>query len=946
MNRFAQAVMLLLTLCCACLCNAQSGNTISYVYDDLGRLIAVTDPTSDTARYTYDSVGNLISISRYASSQLSVIKFDPSAGVVGSHVTISGTGFSATPSQNAVQFNGVTAAVYSATSTKLDVTVPSGASTGPISVTTGGATVTTADSFVLTALPAITSFSPTIGLPGTSVNITGVNFDATGDTATLNINPATVMSANSTSIVATVPQATTSGHIAISALSGTATSSDYFFIPPPPYAVGDVLYTGQMLIGSASTITLNTSSKIALVVFDGRAGQVLSAEVAGFGGGFFTATILEPDGSTLASALATNIITFTGKGLPVSGTYTVSLAPGTGVTGSATVSLSSQNTNETMSFNTPVTKTISATSQVALNFKGLAGQVVNTEVAGLSGGLFNVAILNPDGSSFVSGNGFGTVSFTGKVLPFTGIYTLLIMPNNGVTGSVTASLTSNLTSDSINFNSAVTKTVSVTAQIGLDFSGTAGQIVDAEIAGLGGGLFTVTLLKPDGSALSTGNGFSTVSFLGKLLPTTGTYQIVITPNNGVTGSATASMTNQTTNDTASFNTPITKTIGVTSLIGLNFSGTAGQVVSVESAGLSGGFWLYLLNPDGTTLGSTNGSGQLYLLGKTLPTTGTYQIVITPNNGVTGSATASLTSQTTNDAGSFSTPIAKTIAVTSLIGLSFSGTAGQAVSVESAGLSGLFGLYLLNPDGTTLGSTNGTAQLSLTGKSLPTTGTYQIVIAPNNGVTGSATVSMTSQATNDTISFNTPSAKTIAVTSLIGLNFSGTAGRIVSVESVGLNGNYSLYVLNPDGSTLGSTFGSNQLTIVGKSLATTGTYQIVIIPNRTVSGSIKVSLISQTTNDTIAFGTQATKSPGANSLVGLSFSGTAGQTASVQVTPSFNSGFFWVYLLNPSGSVLASTFSNGTATFAGKTLATTGTYQIVIIPNSNVTGSATVSLSTP
>src|SRR5258707_13499471 len=103
MNRFAQAVMLLLTLCCACLCNAQSGNTISYVYDDLGRLIAVTDPTSDTARYTYDSVGNLISISRYASSQLSYIKFDPIAGVVGSHVPSSSTGFGATQSHNTVQ---------------------------------------------------------------------------------------------------------------------------------------------------------------------------------------------------------------------------------------------------------------------------------------------------------------------------------------------------------------------------------------------------------------------------------------------------------------------------------------------------------------------------------------------------------------------------------------------------------------------------------------------------------------------------------------------------------------------------------------------------------------------------------------------------------------------------------------------------------------------------
>jgi YD repeat-containing protein len=56
---------------------AQTANTIHYVYDELGRLIAVTDPTSDTVTYTYDEVGNLLSIGRYASSQISIISFSP-----------------------------------------------------------------------------------------------------------------------------------------------------------------------------------------------------------------------------------------------------------------------------------------------------------------------------------------------------------------------------------------------------------------------------------------------------------------------------------------------------------------------------------------------------------------------------------------------------------------------------------------------------------------------------------------------------------------------------------------------------------------------------------------------------------------------------------------------------------------------------------------------------
>ena len=48
---------------------------IDYVYDDLGRLRAVDDPSSDTAVYNYDAVGNLLSISRQSSSVVSIIDF-------------------------------------------------------------------------------------------------------------------------------------------------------------------------------------------------------------------------------------------------------------------------------------------------------------------------------------------------------------------------------------------------------------------------------------------------------------------------------------------------------------------------------------------------------------------------------------------------------------------------------------------------------------------------------------------------------------------------------------------------------------------------------------------------------------------------------------------------------------------------------------------------------
>src|SRR5262249_17110882 len=72
---------------------------IRYGYGGVGRLVGVIDPAADTAVYAYDAVGNLTAVSRYASSTVSILTFSPSSGPVGTTITISGTGFSTTPSQ-------------------------------------------------------------------------------------------------------------------------------------------------------------------------------------------------------------------------------------------------------------------------------------------------------------------------------------------------------------------------------------------------------------------------------------------------------------------------------------------------------------------------------------------------------------------------------------------------------------------------------------------------------------------------------------------------------------------------------------------------------------------------------------------------------------------------------------------------------------------------------
>jgi YD repeat-containing protein len=126
-----------------------SNGAVSYFYDALGRLVGVINAAGDAATYNYDPVGNILSISRYSSSQLSVVSFSPATATVGAAITIFGTGFSTTAGQNAVLFNGVAGVVQSASATQLIVTVPAGASSGPITVTTSAGTVTSNSSFTV-----------------------------------------------------------------------------------------------------------------------------------------------------------------------------------------------------------------------------------------------------------------------------------------------------------------------------------------------------------------------------------------------------------------------------------------------------------------------------------------------------------------------------------------------------------------------------------------------------------------------------------------------------------------------------------------------------------------------------------------------------------------------------------------------------------------------------
>jgi YD repeat-containing protein len=868
---------------------------VSYAYDELERLISVTNPQGESAAYHYDAVGNPLSITRSAASgSAKIISFSPQAGAVGATVTIAGTLFSATASQNSISFNGTAAAVVSATPTRLITTVPAGASTGPITVTSPAGTAVSAASFtvVMSTAPTITSFSPTMGVAGTTVTINGTNFDPVlaNDYAHFNISRTAVNTAASTTLTASVPSVATSGHLKVTTPNGTGTSADDFFVPPAPHTVADVAYAGRMAIGGARSVALTTAGKIGLIVFDGLAGHRVSASITRTSGGSFGCywylKILNPDGTVLGSTYACSgtSLFLDAVTTATTGTYTLVIEPTGTQTGTvdATIYDATEVTGPISTDGTAVTVSLTNPGQNGrLTFNGTAGQQVSASITRTSG-VFTCSwwlkILKADGTQLASVQGCaGTTLFLDTVtLPATATYTLLIDPSDTLVGTVNAAVYTapDVTGSIATNGTPVTVALTNPGQNGrLTFNGTAGQQVSASITRTSG-VFTCSwwlkILKADGTQLGSVQGCSGTSvFLDTVtLPATATYTLLIDPSDMLLGTVNAAVYNVTdvTGSIATDGTPVTVPVSTPGQNGrLTFSGTAGQQVSASITRTSGTYdcswWLKILKADGTQLASVQACGgtSLFLDTVTLPATSTYTLLIDPSGMLLGTVNAAV--YTVNDV---TGPIATdgtsaTVAVTTPGQngrLTFSGTAGQQVSASITRTSGTYDcswwLKILKADGTQLASVQacGGTSLFLDTVTLPATSTYTLLIDPSGMLLGTVTAAVytVNDVTGPIATDGTPVTVALTTPGQNGrLTFSGAAGQQVSASITRTTGTFAcswyLKLLKPDGTQLASaqTCGGTSLSLPAQTLGTTGTYTVLIDPTGMEIGTVSASV---------------------------------------------------------------------------------------------------------
>src|SRR5256886_2740673 len=191
----------------------------------------------------------------------SITGLNPTSGVLGTSVTITGANFGASQGTSTVTFNGIGATPTSWSVTNIVVPVPAGATTGNVVVTVGGVASNGVSFTVTTPGPSITGLNPTSGLVGASVTITGANFGATQGTSTVKFNgtAATPTSWSATSIVTPVPTGATTGNVVVT-VGGVASNGVTFTVQTDTTAPTVTITAPANNSSVSGTITLTATA--------------------------------------------------------------------------------------------------------------------------------------------------------------------------------------------------------------------------------------------------------------------------------------------------------------------------------------------------------------------------------------------------------------------------------------------------------------------------------------------------------------------------------------------------------------------------------------------------------------------------------------------------------------------------------------------------------------
>jgi YD repeat-containing protein len=850
-----------------------------YIYDDLGRIVQAANSDGSVTLYRYDANGNLTRIERTNGSALSITSLTPLATFAGQSVTISGTGFSATPGQNAVTVGGVTATVTSASPTMLVISVPAAAATGVVSVTVAGTTATSTDTLVILR-PTITNFSPRVVAPGALVTLTGTNLNLVAGSTTISVGgvPVTVNSLTNAQAVFVAPGTLHSGRVTVNTAYGSITSSSTLMLPPSSISVANVLDSATLSPDAQSYVNLNIAqpNKFGVLAFEGTAGQYVSLQFNPFttvpSGRGFSYQVFTPSNTLLTNQTMFNThVSIHLPVLPATGTYLVAFSSdGTGqLAGRLEV-------NPVLALDAPVPVALSVLNQTKRYvFTASAGQTVAVSATNVitnpANRVAGVNVFNASGTRIRNNGSADPIGFSVNADNLAaGIYTAVV----GLPVDVTASLQLTLRSmfGGILPVNGVTTTFSGSApgQNGyFTFSANAGQSF-----GLG---ITSFSFAPSGVRANFGVTSPSGALVGAFecvvpscqfslfrMPVTGTYRISMEPVER--GSMTVSLTlSEDLTGTLTTGTPrnVTLTLpGQNSL--LTFTAAANQryALNVSSVSLSPPdkkAWAGLYDPSDMLVKWVGAEANVPATYNTQAlSAGTYSVLVAPAAAATGSAQITVVPQVGGAIviDGATRPYNSTVPGENGY-FTFAGTAGQNLGVGITNIASVpssnttVDFNVLKPDNGLLVNWSceppGCSGPLL---NLPVTGTYAI------------TMTTTAAGAYRTVSFGLTMSEDVAGTLVAGapqsislsvpgqqavLTFTATQGQSVtvtasSVATTPANTNVSVRVLNAAGTQVGAATARTGVNgIITLTNLAAGNYRVHAIPAAAATATLQVAI---------------------------------------------------------------------------------------------------------
>ena len=778
-----------------------------------GNRLVVTVPagatTGDISITTQAS--SVTSDSSFTVVPVSVTSFSPTSGIVGSVLTVNGGGFDPTPANNTVLINGVPATVTSATTTQLQVTVPSGATPGHISVNAPlGAAISAgyffvpASGYTLNQITQVATLVPGGGgqvFPVNGANQVGValfdgvvgqwmsmvatNLNASSDYTVFAPDGSTLASGISyQNAEVTLPQLPQVGTYAWYYRPVSAPASGTFQL------LADVV--GGLPTDGTPTATSLVPGQNATYTFSGAAGQSYNLTLTSINpAAYLSASVFNPDGSPLANCGGYPAYDNQNKSceftVGASATYTVRIIPG-GLFPATFNTYVVQDFSATVTAGAPgptVGITLVPEQNGRINFTATANQTLAL--------YFAAGPINPnDPTSLVLsgpspvpggaslGDGQSSTTFNLPNLE-AGNYLVTIRPfNTGEANSMSATLANGVTGTIPTDGSSTSVQTYVPGQNAyLTFNGTTGQsltlvLAQLNLAPTSINSVSVSVTNPDGSAYTSGACYtsSTPGCTLSLdsLPQTGTYTVTVNPDGQATFGAALSLPSDVTGTLTLNNST---TVALTSLgqqAAFTFVATANEAVTLSVSSITTTpantpvtFYVYnssnvLVNQVSLTAEGTLNIGTL--------AAGTYSVVVAPNDAATGSMSVTMEpAQTT----AVPTDGSSTNIATSSPGqnayVTFQATAGQSVAVSLSNLSLLpaspsnVSWSITAPDGSSALRTDDCYVGNLSNctdaiLSIPITGTYTVDIYPQGQQTLSVGVTVAQNLTGTLVSGTT------------------------------------------------------------------------------------------------------------------------------------------------------------------------------------------------